>query len=116
MKSLIIEYQKMLGDKHSYDKNGIGIRQLDLRLREAIGKTGDIRVARASHNIVRSMEEGEGFCRICHKDLRVVEPRINDYLVLRHPFCKAPICFDCSNNHPDAFYKVFKAGLEKVMK
>jgi len=114
MKSLIMEYQQGLGDKHTYDKNGIGLRPLDIRLREAIGKTEDIKVARASHNIVRSMEEGEGFCRICHKDLRVVSPRVNDYLVLRHPFCKAPICLNCSKTNPDAFYKAFKEGLNKL--
>ncbi len=114
MESLIMEYQNQLGDKHTYDKNGIGIRQLDYRLREAIGKTEDIKVARASHNVVRSMEEGEGFCRVCHKNLQIVgEARINDYLVLRHPFCKAPICFDCSINHPDAFYTAFKLGVDR---
>ncbi len=111
----MMEYQDMLGDAHTYDKGGIGIRQLDLRLREAIGKTEDIKVAKCSHNIVRSMEAGEGFCRICGKDLQVVGvTRINDYLVLRHKFCKAPICIDCSRSHPDSFYKAFKMGLERL--
>ena len=103
----------MLGDKRTYDKNGIGIRQLDFRLREAIGKTEDIKVARASHNVVRSLEEGEGFCRVCHKNLQVVCGRVNDYLVLRHPLCKSPICLDCAVNNPDTFYKAFKARIEK---
>ena len=115
MGSLIMNYQAMLGDAHSYDKGGIGMRQLDLRLREAIGKTEDIKVAKCSHNIVRSMEAGECFCRICGKDLRVVGvPRTNDYLVLRHKYCKAPICGDCSISRPDAFYKAFKAGIETM--
>lgn len=115
MESLILEYQKRLGDKHPFDKDGIGLKSLDFRLREAIGKTEDIKVARASHNIVKSMEAGERFCRVCGKDLQVVgEARINDYLVLRHQFCKAPICLDCSRSHPDAFYKAYKLGLEKL--
>jgi hypothetical protein len=114
MNSLIMEYQERLGDKHTYDKNGIGIRQLDFRLREAIGKTENIHIARASHNIIKSMEAGEQFCRICGKDLQVVGiARVNDYLVLRHPFCKAPICLDCSKNRPDAFYEAFRIGLDK---
>ena len=114
MESLIMEYQTMLGDAHSYDKDGIGIRQLDFKLREAIGKTEDIKVAKCSHNIIRSMEAGERFCRVCGKDLQVVGVvRINDYLVLRHKFCKAPICLDCSRNHPDSFYKAFDVGLAR---
>lgn len=113
MNSLILRYQALLGDKHTYDRNGVGVRQLDFRLREAIGKTEDIKVARASHNVVRSIEAGEGFCRVCGKNLQVVGARVNDYLVLRHPFCKAPICFDCSKNRPDAFYKAFCEGLER---
>jgi len=113
MKSLIIEYQRRLGDPHSKLSNPFSLNFLDFNLREQIGKTEDIKVARASHNVVRSMEEGEGFCRVCHKNLQVVCPRVNDYLVLRHPFCKAPICFDCSVNRPDSFYRAFKSGVER---
>ena len=111
MESLIMEYQRRLGDPHSKLSNPFSLNFLDFNLREAIGKTEDIKVARASHNVIKSKEAGEGFCRVCGKNLQVVTPRINDYLVLRHPHCVAPICFDCSINHPDAFYKAFKAGV-----
>jgi len=116
MKSLIMKYQQVLGDRHTFDKNDpSSIRAFDLRLREAIGKTEDIKVARASHNIIRSVEDGEGFCRICHRNLQVVGVgRVNDYLALRHPLCKAPICLECSKTCPDAFHKAFKEGIIKA--
>jgi len=112
MKSLIMEYQERLGDPHLVNCEFPNIKLLDFRLRKAIGKTEDIKVARASHNIVRSMEAGENYCRVCGNDLQVVGvARVNDYLVLRHKFCKAPICLDCSRNRPDSFYKAFQVGL-----
>lgn len=113
MDSLILEYQRRLGDPHSKLSNPFSLNFLDYWLREAIGKTKNIKVAKASHNIIKSKEAGEGFCRVCNKDLRVVTPRINDYLVLRHPHCVAPICFGCSVNRPDTFYKAFDEGLKK---
>ena len=116
MKSLILEYQKRLGDPHLIMCDYPNVKLLDFKLREAIGKTEDIKVARASHNVVRSIEAGERFCRVCGKDLQVVgEARVNDYLVLRHKYCKAPICLDCSRNRPDAFHKAYKAGLVRYM-
>jgi len=116
MKSLIMEYQKRLGDPHLVKCDMPNLKLLDLRLREAIGKTEDIRVAKCSHNIIKSMEAGEGFCRVCGKDLQVVgEARVNDYLVLRHKYCKAPICLDCSRNRPDTFHKAYKTGVARNM-
>ena len=115
MKSLIIEYQKRLGDPHLIKCNYPNMKLLDFKLRKAIGKTEDIKVARASHNVVRSMEAGEQFCRVCGKDLQVVGvARVNDYLVLRHKYCKAPICLDCSRNKPDSFYKAFALGVARL--
>jgi len=115
MESLIMKYQERLGDPHLMKGIPPNLKSIDLMLRLAIGKTDDIKVARASHYIIKSMEAGERFCRVCGKDLSVVCGRVNDYLVLRHPLCKAPICFECSKNRPDAFYKAFKAGVEKYL-
>jgi len=115
MESLAMKYQERIGDEHLVTGD-INIKTLDYKLRMAIGKTDDIQVARASHHIIKSIEAGESYCRVCGKDLSVVGiGRVNDYLALRHPFCKAPICLDCSGNHPDSFYKAFKAGLARYM-
>jgi hypothetical protein len=87
---------------------------IDTLLRECIGKTDDIDVPLCSHKAIINRELGEGFCRICQKDLRVIgEGRWNDYLILRHPKCQQPICFDCAENNPDEFHKSFREGLEE---
>lgn len=116
MNSLIMEYQKRLGDPHEHDPSMPNLKSIDFYLRRAIGKTEDIKVARASHNIIKSMEAGEHFCRVCGKNLDIVGiGRVNDYLVLRHPYCKAPICLDCRDNKPDAFYRAFELGVKAAL-
>ena len=99
-----------LSDKHNFF--GLGI--LDFALREAIGKTDDIRVAACSHDAIIAREQGESHCRICHRKAGMERGRINDYLVLRHRQCQGPICYICAEKHPDAFYLAFKKGLDKL--
>lgn len=85
---------------------------IDTMLRRCIGKTDDIKIALCSHNAIVNRELGEGFCRVCQKDLRVIGiGRFNDYLVLRHPMCQQPICLDCAKNNPDEFHIAFKRGI-----
>lgn len=92
----------------------VSVKLLDFQLRELIGKTDNIRVPMCSHNAIIQREFGEGFCRVCHKDLRIAGVgRWNDYLILRHPQCQSPICVDCARDKPDQFHIAFKKGLEK---
>jgi hypothetical protein len=86
----------------------------DTRFRDLIGKTDDINVSLCSHDAIISRELPEHFCRVCHTNLaKVGIGRVNDYLVIRHPQCRQPICLDCSKNRPDAFYKAFEEGVIK---
>jgi hypothetical protein len=86
----------------------------DTRFRDLIGKTDDINVSLCSHDAIISRELPEHYCRVCHKNLATVGVgRVNDYLVIRHPQCRQPICLDCSKNKPDAFYKAFESGVAK---
>ena len=92
-----------------HDKHLINI---DTLMRICIGKTDDINVPLCSHKAIINRELGEKFCRVCQKDLSVVgEGRCNDYLVLRHPRCQQPICFECAENNPDEFYLAFRNGM-----
>ena len=84
-------------------------------LRECIGKTDDINVPLCSHKAIINRELGEGFCRVCQKDLRGNnEGRYNDHKVLDHPRCRQPICSYCAENNPDEFHKAYKQGVEKL--
>lgn len=86
----------------------------DTTYRELIGKTDDIHVSLCSHDAIISRELPEHFCRVCHKNLaKVGVGRVNDYLVLRHPQCRQPICLECVKNRPDAFYKAFEQGTNR---
>jgi hypothetical protein len=89
------------------------ISRLDFFLREAIGKTNDIHVSICSHQAIINRELPDHFCRVCNKDMSKICGRINDYLVMRHPQCTKPICFDCAENRPDAFYIAYQRGYEK---
>ena len=94
----------------------VSVKLLDFNLRELIGKTDDIRVPMCSHHAIIQRELGEGFCRVCHKDLSLAVGRWNDYLVLRHPACQSPICFECGRDNPDKFHIAFKSGLDNYNK
>ena len=116
MASLIMKYQDRLGDPHEHDPSSPNLKSIDFYLRQSIGKTEDIKIAKASHNVVKSMERGEHYCRVCGKNLDIVGVgRVNDYLLLRHPYCKAPICLDCRDNNPDAFYLALEHGVNTVL-
>jgi len=124
--SLIPKYKSMIKYYgHSDEKFGIrgitsedliiSVKALDVALRDAIGKTDDINISLCSHQAILSREFPEHFCRVCNKDLSVVGVgRINDYLVLRHPNCRKPICLECAKTNPDDFYKAFDRGLKKL--
>ena len=110
--SLMEEYQRRYVKNRDWEHDK-HILNLDTLIRECIGKTDDINIPLCSHNAIINRELGEGFCRVCHKDLRIVgKVRYNDYLVLRHPQCQQPICMDCAKNNPDEFHKAFKAGIK----
>lgn len=101
-------------EKMTPEERVCSVKLLDFHLRELIGKTEDIRVPMCSHHAIIQRELGEGFCRVCHKDLRIAGiGRWNDYLILRHPSCQSPICYDCAKDKPDQFHIAFKKGLEK---
>ena len=88
---------------------------IETMLRICIGKTDDINVPLCSHKAIINRELGEGFCRVCQKDLRKSgEGRYNDHIVLQHPLCRQPICLDCAKNNPDEFHKAFKNGVEEM--
>jgi len=110
-KSLMEQYldKYVANGNYTHDKHLINI---DTIMRICIGKTDDINVPLCSHKAIINRELGERFCRVCQKDLSIVgEGRYNDYLVLRHPRCQQPICFDCAKNNPDEFHKAFKNGM-----
>lgn len=114
-------YQKYLGelkDPHNLASSGIGgmIVRLDFTIRETMGKTNDIEVSKCSHAYILEHElpDEEDRCRQCGVKLVTGIGRINDYLVIRHPKCKRPICMDCSKNRPDLFHIRFKEALKKL--
>ena len=87
---------------------------LDTTLRMLIGKTDNMKVSLCSHQAILNREFPNHFCRVCNKDLSIDGiGRFNDFLVLRHPNCRKPICLDCAKNNPDSFYIAFRNGLEK---
>ena len=68
----------------------------------------------SKYNKDNNYELPELSCRVCHKNLAVKGiARVNDYIVLRHPECKHPICLKCALNKPDKFYIAFKKGTEQ---
>ena len=90
---------------------------IDFRLRTCIGKTNNIKTSLCSHDAIVTRELGEGFCRVCHRQLNFKNKmkcvaRYNDYLVIRNKRCPSPICLDCAKNNPDEFHKAFKKGLK----
>ncbi len=117
MKDILAEkYMALLGDAHDLSETpSISVKLLDFSLRKAIGKTNDLRIPLASHAQIISRELKNRVCRVCSRGLTGTQARYNDYLVLRHPNCKSPICLDCSKNKPDAFHKAFKRGLEAIL-
>jgi len=126
--TLVQRYKQMIKHySHSEEKWGFqaltqedligSIKALDVSLRTAIGKTDDINISLCSHQAILSREFPEHYCRVCNKDLNVIGTgRYNDFLVLRHPNCRKPICIKCAKEQPDEFYIAFKKGLEKLKK
>lgn len=111
-------------DKHDIN-NMMTLNYHDFRLRNAIGKTDDIKIPLASHKGILLREFGkkryskylstlELDCRVCNRDLSGIVGRFNDYLVLRHPLCMQPICLDCAKNTPDEFHLAFQRGVIKL--
>lgn len=115
---LIKEYSQRPNGYGHYEKptiDGNITKFIDTRLRFAIGKTEDIRVALCSHQAIIQREFPQHFCRVCNKDLSIDGiSRWNDFLVLRHPQCFKPICGDCAENNPDVFHIAFRRGLSKL--
>jgi hypothetical protein len=96
----------------------------DWGIRMCIGKTEDIEKLKAgacSHQSIlereRNGENPENYCRKCGLNLNVDGiGRCNDYLWLRNPFCKGPICLECVKNGGDVFYLAFKKGSDRYMR
>lgn len=120
--SLMKKYLGKLGDKHK----GNLITLLDAAIRESIGKTDDpkkLRVGLCSHQAILERERNikgknpEYYCRKCGLDVSVVGAgRVNDYLVLRNPYCRGPICLSCVKGGGDVFYRAFRRGVEDYEK
>lgn len=121
-KSLMQNYLWKLGDQHK----GNLINTIDFWIRDFIGKTNDpakLRVGLCSHQAILERERDikglnpECYCRKCGVDLSIVGVgRVNDYLVLRNPYCRGPICLDCVKAGGDVFYKAFRNGVEKFQR
>ena len=121
-KSLMKEYIYRLGDQHK----GNIITLIDTAIRESIGKSDDpekLRVGACSHQSILERERDakgknpERYCRKCGIDVGIVGVgRVNDYLVLRNPYCRSPICLDCVKNGGDVFYHSFRKGVEDYQK
>lgn len=113
--SLYQKYLSELGNPHDLSCGGV-IKRTDFAIRETIGKTNDIQVARCSHAYILENElpDDENRCRQCGIPLSVGIGRWNDYLVMRHPKCKRPICMDCSENRPDLFHIKFREAIKKL--
>lgn len=113
--SLYQKYLAELGDPHVIVNNLCNVKSIDFVLRNLIGKTDKLGIAKCSHAKILENEfpDDESRCRQCGIFLDVGFARWNDYLVLRHPQCKRPICADCAENRPDVFYITFREGLKK---
>ena len=112
---LFDEYMKRLKDPHSNISNIGCVNSIDFFLRTCIGKTNDLGVGLCSHQKIleREFPNEPNRCRQCGRRLVVGVGRWNDYLVLRHPDCKRPICMECGEENPDCFHIAFKKGLKK---
>lgn len=124
-KNLVERYQDKLTDEHAIcatadmiktgNKEGfLNVPMIDTLLRNAIGKTDDIRVALCSHKAILNRELPLDYCRQCNKKIKPGQGRFNDFLVLRHPHCFKPICAKCAVENPDKFYLAFKKGVDKL--
>lgn len=114
-KGLYQRYLNSLGDPHSSVK--FGVKKIDFELRNAIGRTDSLEVAKCSHAKILENEfpNDENRCRQCGMSLPTGAGRWNDYLVLRHPQCTRPICAECAEKRPDIFHTAFREGLKKYM-
>ena len=117
-RTLVEKYKGRILDYSHFDIKDKDVRkELDTSLRILIGKTDDVRIALCSHQAIINREFPEHFCRVCNTDLSVGnKARWNDFLVLRHSQCFKPICSNCAENNPDAFFLAFKKGLNKYNK
>ncbi len=120
-KSLMQDYLYRLGDQHK----GNLITLIDTAIRESIGKSDNpekLKVGSCSHQAILERERDakgknpEHYCRKCGIDAGVGVGRVNDYLVLRNPYCRGPICLDCVSNGGDVFYHSFRKGVEDYQK
>lgn len=116
--SLYQKYLSELGDPHNLDLESFSgfIKRTDFAIRETMGKTDNIQVAKCSHAYILKHElpDDENRCRQCGIILSVGVARWNDYLVIRHPKCTRPICMECSEERPDLFHIRFKEALKKL--
>ena len=122
--SLMQKYMNQLGDPHDLKPTAIvSFNGLDYLLRTLIGKSDkikDLRVGACSHQAIIEREhdakgiDPETVCRKCGINLDCVAPRCNDYLVLRNPLCRGPICGDCFRKGGDVFYQAFRRGVDQL--
>lgn len=123
--SLMVKYLAQLGDPHGKLSSPFSLKFLDFNLRTLIGKSkriADLKVGLCSHQAILERERDakgknpEHYCRKCGINLNIVGVgRCNDYLVLRNPFCRSPICLECVHKGGDVFYQAFKRGLDEYM-
>ena len=124
MRTLQAQYLSQFGIEYEgvlYHDTNTPVREMDFWIRNFIGKTDDIEslhAGRCSHQAVLERErdkEGknpEEYCRKCGLFLGVDGVlRCNDFLVLRNPFCRGPICGACMKDGGDVFYAAYRRGL-----
>jgi len=114
-------YQSHLSDGHSTETP---VKMLDFWIRRIIGKSDDIEalsVGACSHQAILERErDAQGLdpqkhCRKCGREVPEGVGRCNDFVVLRNPLCRGPICLDCVRDGGDVFYRAFKKGLDEYM-
>ncbi len=97
---------------------------VDTLLRISIGKAEsieDLRVGLCSHQAILERErDAVGIdptmrCRRCGVNIQD-QIRCNDYLTLRNPNCRGPICFECTLDGGDVFYRAFTRGCDTLSK
>jgi hypothetical protein len=94
----------------------------DTLLRISIGKADnidDLRVGLCSHQMIAERErdlmgfDPTSYCRRCGVSVQD-QIRCNDYLTLRNPQCRGPICYDCTKDGGDVFYRSFLHGRDTL--